>query len=132
MLALCVLKWACEYQRATPKKARRMTITLYQDTVLIAAVAAVSAAAGFMFGYIYGRKTGKNPVRFAIRFTTLQIVAVVLFVVYNRLLTDDPDQLVNLGILAMIGGESLGMLFTRGVDKAIEKVAENDKKSPKS
>lgn len=109
-----------------------MTITLYQDTVLLAAVAAISAAAGFTFGYIYGRKTGKNPIRFAIRFTTLQVVAIVLFVVYNRLLTDDPDQLVNLGILAMIGGESLGMLFTRGVDKAIEKVAENDKKSPKS
>ena len=110
-----------------------MTVTLYNDVLLLASTAALSAAAGFVIGYIFGRKTGKNPVRFAIRFTTLQIVAVLLFVVYNRLLTDSPDQLVNLGILAMIGGESLGMLFTRGVDKAIEKVAEkNDKNSRQS
>lgn len=102
-----------------------MSLALYPVALLIALTAAVSAVVGFAVGYIVGRRT-HNPFRFAIKFSALQITALVLFVVYNKFLTNQPDQLVNLGILAMIGGESLGMLFTRGVDKAIEKAAGND------
>lgn len=101
-----------------------MTIDINQDMITIAATAALSATAGFVIGYLVGRKISKNPLKFALKFTTLQIVAILLFVSYNMILVKEPDQLVNLGILAMIGGESLGMLFTRGVDKAIEKAVQ--------
>lgn len=101
-----------------------MTIDINQDMITIAATAALSATAGFVIGYLVGRKISNNPLKFALKFTTLQIVAILLFVSYNMILVKEPDQLVNLGILAMIGGESLGMLFTRGVDKAIEKAVQ--------
>lgn len=95
--------------------------------ILLVATAVIFTIIGFSIGYVIGRRT-KNPVKFAIKFTALQTVGIVLFVVYNRYLTANPDTFVNLGILALIGGETVGMLVTRGNDKIIDKLAQREQK----
>ena len=90
--------------------------------VLISAVAWTIACV--FVGYIFGKRFGSKKterMKFAVKFTALQVVATTLFVAYNKFLTDDPQQLINLGILALIGGETVGMLVSQGVDKAVEK-----------
>ena len=83
-------------------------------------VAIVFTLIGFVVGYIIGRKS-KNTLIFTLKFTSLQMAGIVLFILYNRWLSDNPAEMVNLGILSLVGGEAVGMMFTRGVSKSLEK-----------